>query len=141
MSGQARSFALQKAALTRSATEMIMNEAPRRPVDEAKDGIKEGVRAVTGILAALKDAIEETIDDIKVRGDVSPDRAKQAARDTMKKAQDAVDDVRERIDFVPRKEIDALRAELEALRVRVAALEAKHAGPHGDASTEPVTGL
>jgi polyhydroxyalkanoate synthesis regulator phasin len=114
-----------------------MTEGPgpgtRSTVDEAKEGIKEGVRAVTGILAALKDAIEETIDDIKVRGDLDPNRAKQAAKDTMNRAQTAFDEMRERVDFVPRKEFDALRAEGDALRARVAALETKHAGPHGGA--------
>jgi polyhydroxyalkanoate synthesis regulator phasin len=113
-----------------------MTEGPgtRSTVDEAKEGIKEGVRAVTGILAALKDAIEETIDDIKVRGDLDPNRAKQAAKDTMNRAQTAFDEMRERVDFVPRKEFDALRAELDALRARVASLETKHAGPHGGAT-------
>jgi polyhydroxyalkanoate synthesis regulator phasin len=112
-----------------------MTEGPgtRSTVDEAKEGIKEGVRAVTGILAALKDAIEETIDDIKVRGDLDPNRAKQAAKDTMNRAQTAFDEMRERVDFVPRKEFDALRAEIDALRARVASLETKHAGPHGHA--------
>ncbi len=112
-----------------------MTEGPgtRRPVDEAKEGIKEGVRAVTGMLAALKDAIEETIDDIKVRGDLDPDRAKQAAKDTMNRAQEKFDEMRERVDFVPRKEYEALRAEMDALRARVAALETRHAGPHGTA--------
>ena len=108
-----------------------MTEGTKRPVDEAKEGIKEGIRAVTGMLAALKDAIEETIDDLKERGELSPDRAKQAAKDTMKRAQDAVEEMKERVDFVPRKEFDALRAELDALRVRVGTLESKHAGPHG----------
>jgi polyhydroxyalkanoate synthesis regulator phasin len=108
----------------------------RRPVDEAKEGIKEGVRAVTGILAALKDAIEETIDDIKVRGDLDPNRAKQAAKETMNRAQEKIDEMRERMDFVPRKEYEALRAEIDALRARVAALETKHAGPHGHAHGE-----
>ncbi len=108
----------------------------RRPVDEAKEGIKEGVRAVTGMLAALKDAIEETIDDIKVRGDLDPNRAKKAAKDTMNRAQEAFDEMKERVDFVPRKEYDALRAEVEALRARVATLETRHAGPHGHAHGE-----
>jgi polyhydroxyalkanoate synthesis regulator phasin len=108
-----------------------MTEGTRRPVDEAKEGIKEGVRAVTGMLAALKDAIDETINDIKVRNDLDPNRAKQAAKDTMSRAQEAFDDMKERVDFVPRKEYDALRAEVEALRVRVAAIETRHAGPHG----------
>ena len=31
-----------------------MTEGNRRPVDEAKEGIKEGVRAVTGMLAAQR---------------------------------------------------------------------------------------
>jgi polyhydroxyalkanoate synthesis regulator phasin len=113
-----------------------MTEGTRSTVDEAKEGIKEGVRAVTGILAALKDAIEETIDDIKVRGDLDPNRAKQAAKETMNRAQNAFDEMRDRVDFVPRKEIDALRAEVDALRARVAALETKHAGPHGGAQAE-----
>ena len=108
-----------------------MTDGTKRPVDEAKEGIKEGVRAVTGILAALKDAIDETINDIKVRGDLDPNRAKQAAKDTMSKAQEAFDDMKERVDFVPRKEYDALRAEVDALRARVAAIETKHAGAHG----------
>lgn len=113
-----------------------MTDGTRRPVDEAKEGIKEGVRAVTGILAALKDAIDETINDIKVRGDLDPNRAKQTAKDTMSKAQDAFDDLKERVDFVPRKEYEALRAEIDALRARVAAIETKHAGPHGHAQSQ-----
>jgi polyhydroxyalkanoate synthesis regulator phasin len=113
-----------------------MTEGPgtRSTVDEAKEGIKEGVRAVTGILAALKDAIEETIDDLKVRGDLDPNRAKQAAKDTMNRAQTAFDEMRDRVDFVTRKEFDALRAEVDALRARVASLETKHAAPHGSAT-------
>jgi polyhydroxyalkanoate synthesis regulator phasin len=112
---------------------MNMTDGTRRPVDEAKEGIKEGVRAVTGILAALRDAIEETIGDIKERGDLDPDRVKQAAKDTMHRAEGAFEDMKERVDFVARKDFEALRAELEALRVRVVNLESRHAGPHGDA--------
>jgi polyhydroxyalkanoate synthesis regulator phasin len=118
-----------------------MTEGTRRPVDEAKEGIKEGVRAVTGILAALKDAIDETITDIKTRGDLDPNRAKQAAKDTMSRAQEAFDEMKERVDFVPRKEYDALRAEVDALRARVAALETKHAGPHGQSGGSSDSGF
>jgi polyhydroxyalkanoate synthesis regulator phasin len=114
---------------------MTEGTGTRRPVDEAKEGIKEGVRAVTGILAALKDAIDETITDIKTRGDLDPNRAKQAAKDTMSRAQEAFDEMKERVDFVPRKEYDALRAEVDALRARVAALESRHAGPHGQSGS------
>jgi polyhydroxyalkanoate synthesis regulator phasin len=91
--------------------------------EQARDGIKEGVRAVTGFLAALKDAIDETIRDVKASGDLDPDRAKEAVRSTMKRAASAVDDVRDRLDFVPRREFEALRDELIALRLRVTELE------------------
>jgi polyhydroxyalkanoate synthesis regulator phasin len=99
--------------------------------DSAKEGIKEGVRAVTGFLAALKDAIDETLRDVRDTGDLDPQRAKDAMRSTMKKAQDAMDDVKDRLDFVPRKDHDALRAEVEALRARVTELEGKVGGGPG----------
>jgi polyhydroxyalkanoate synthesis regulator phasin len=96
--------------------------------DQARDGIKEGVRAITGFLAALKDAIDETIRDVRDSGDLDPDRAKQAMKSTMKRAADAVDNVTDRIDFVPRKDHDQLRQELEALRTRVTDLETRIGG-------------
>src|SRR5262245_17135501 len=101
----------------------MSTEDPRSGREQARDGIKEGVRAVTGFLAALKDAIDETIRDVKASGDLDPERAKQAMRSTMKRAADAVDDVKDRLDFVTRREFDQLREELTALRARVARLE------------------
>jgi polyhydroxyalkanoate synthesis regulator phasin len=83
---------------------------------EPGDTFREGVRAVTGILGALRDAIEQTFDDLRERGDLSPERAREAARETMRRAQEAVDDVRERLEFVPRREFEELRAEVAALR-------------------------
>jgi polyhydroxyalkanoate synthesis regulator phasin len=105
--------------------------------DQARDGIKEGVRAITGFLAALKDAIDETIRDVRDSGDLDPDRAKQAMKSTMKKAADAVDNMTDRIDFVARKDLDQLRQELDALRARVTDLETKVGGGPG---TIPVDG-
>lgn len=105
--------------------------------DQARDGIKEGVRAITGFLAALKDAIDETIRDVRDSGDLDPDRAKQAMKSTMKKAADAVDNMTDRIDFVSRKDLDQLRQELDALRGRVTDLETKVGGGPG---TIPVDG-
>jgi polyhydroxyalkanoate synthesis regulator phasin len=92
-----------------------MSEERKRDADPFRDG----VRAVTGVLGALKDAIEETFDELRERGDISPERAREAARSTVKKAQEAVDDVRGRLDFVSRREFDDLRAEVEALRLRL----------------------
>jgi hypothetical protein len=64
---------------------------------------------VSGILGAFKDAIEQTFNDLSERGDISPERARDAARDAMKRAQDAMEDMRGRVDFVTRREFDALR--------------------------------
>ena len=83
------------------------------------DTFREGVRAVSGILGAFKDAIEQTFNDLSDRGEMSPDRAKDAARDAMKRAQDAVDDMRGRLEFVSRREFDALKAEVDGLRAQV----------------------
>ena len=107
---------------------MATNDEWERNKEQAKEGLREGVRAVTGFLAALKDAIDETIRDVRDTGDLDPDRAKEAMRSTMKRAQNAMEDVKERIDFATRKEHDALREELYALRQRVSDLEAKVGG-------------
>src|SRR5262245_9937165 len=101
----------------------MSSEEPKSGRDQARDGIKEGVRAVTGFLAALKDAIDETIRDVKASGDLDPEKAKQAMRSTMKRAADAVDDVKDRLDFVTHREFDQLREEVAALSSRVAKLE------------------
>jgi polyhydroxyalkanoate synthesis regulator phasin len=108
--------------------------------EQAKEGIREGVRAVTGFLAALKDAIEETIRDVRDTGDLDPNRAKEAMKSTMRRAQDAVDNVADRLDFVPRKDFDALREEVEALRLRVTELENRGGGGSSGARTIPVDG-
>jgi len=107
---------------------MATNDEWERNKEQAKEGLREGVRAVTGFLAALKDAIDETIRDVRDTGDLDPDRAKEAMRSTMKRAQNAMEDVKERIDFATRKEHDTLREELYALRQRVTDLEAKVGG-------------
>jgi len=92
--------------------------------NDAGDSLREGVRAVTGILGAFKDAIEQTFNDMSEKGDISPERAKEAARDAMRRAQEAMEDVKGRLDTVPRREFDALKAEVAELRARVD----KHAG-------------
>jgi polyhydroxyalkanoate synthesis regulator phasin len=91
--------------------------------ERTRDAAREWVRATTGILAAFKEAIEETIDEMRERGDVAPERAKEAVRSTMRKAQQAVEDTRERLDFAPRRELDELRSEVADLRRRVTELE------------------
>jgi polyhydroxyalkanoate synthesis regulator phasin len=95
----------------------MADEGQRR--NDPGDSFREGVRAVSGILGAFKDAIEQTFNDLSEKGDISPDRAKDAARDAMKRAQDAVDEMKGRLEFVSRREFDTLKAEVDALRAQV----------------------
>lgn len=110
-----------------------MNDQERRPNDLG-DNLREGVRTVAGILGALKDAVEESFDELRQRGDLSPERAREAARATVQRAQEEMEGVRDRLDFVSRKELDALRAEVEELRVRLDAHTLAHHPPSGSAS-------
>ncbi len=100
------------------------------------DDVREGIKAGLGILSALKDAIEETVDDMMDRGELSQDRAKEAVRTTMERAQAAFDDARVRFEFVPRKDFDELTEDVKELRRRVTRLEGeahKHGGGAGGA--------
>jgi polyhydroxyalkanoate synthesis regulator phasin len=98
------------------------------------DAFRESVRAVTGILGAFKDAIEQTFNDLSDRGDIAPDRAKDAARDTMRRVQDAMEEMRGRVDFVTRREYDSLKAEVDELRSRLDRHEGPAASGVGDGS-------
>jgi polyhydroxyalkanoate synthesis regulator phasin len=95
----------------------------RQPPRDPGDPLRDGVRSIAGILGALKDAIEETFDELRQSGELSPERARDAARSTFRKAQETVDDVRGRFDFVAKRDFDALRAEVDELRSRIDALE------------------
>jgi polyhydroxyalkanoate synthesis regulator phasin len=97
-----------------------MTEEQRRA---GMGGIGEGIRTGIGILSAFKDAIEQTLDEAVERGDLSPDRARQAMREAADRIQVGLDEARERLDFVSRREYDELHAEVARLRERVARLE------------------
>jgi polyhydroxyalkanoate synthesis regulator phasin len=96
------------------------------------DDVREGIKAGLGILSALKDAIEETVDDMMDRGELSQDRAREAVRTTMERAQAAFEDARVRFEFVPRKDFDELAEDVKELRRRVIRLEGE-AHQHGGA--------
>lgn len=104
--------------------------------DERRTGIGEGIRTGIGILAAVKDAIEETFEEAVERGDLSQDRAKRAMRDAADRVQHSFDEARVRLDVVPRREFDALLAEVETLRERVVRLEAAAGGAAPDSPAE-----
>jgi polyhydroxyalkanoate synthesis regulator phasin len=101
------------------------------------DPLRDGIRTVAGVLGALKDAIEDSFEDLRERGDLTPERAKEAARATVRKAQESFEDVRERVDFVSRKEFDALRDEVAALRAR---LDLRDVAAGADAAAEATGG-
>jgi polyhydroxyalkanoate synthesis regulator phasin len=101
----------------------------KRADEKKRMGLGEGIKSGIGILAALKDAVEETIQEAVDRGDLSPERAKDAVQGAMRRAQDALQDtfgdVRERLDVIPRREFDELRAAVAELSRRVDALEGR----------------
>lgn len=86
-------------------------------------GGRDGLSAWAGVLDAFREAIEETVEELRQRSDIDPDRAKEAMRSGMKRAESAFDDVRDRFDFVPRRDYELLRADVEALRRRIDRLE------------------
>lgn len=94
---------------------------------QRRSGIGEGIRSGIGFLTAFKDAIEETIQEAVERGDLKPERAREAVSRAMERAQETVGGVRERLDVVPRREFDELRAAVAELSRRVDALEGRGA--------------
>jgi polyhydroxyalkanoate synthesis regulator phasin len=94
--------------------------------DEGKgkrEGIRDGLRQGVGILSAFKEAIEETIAEARDRGDLKPERAKQAMRGALDKAQEAAGTARDRFDFVTQKDFAQLAETVADLVRRVANLE------------------
>ncbi len=94
------------------------------------DGFRQGM----GVLAAFKDALEETIQEARERGDLSSDRAREVVKEALQKAQTAAEGARERLDFATQSELEALQQAVDALSARVAELEARLGG----AAPEPV---
>lgn len=101
-----------------------------------KEGIREGMRQGFGFLSALKDAIEDTIAEARERGDLSPDRAREAMKSAIGRAQEAADDARGRLDFATRRELDDLTGVVEGLKARLDRLDGGDEGPAGEPATE-----
>lgn len=93
------------------------------------DGIRQGL----GFLSAFKDALEETIQEARERGDLSGERAKEVMKEALDKAQAAGERARERLDFAPQSEVDAVGDALEGLLARVRRLEEHAFGAAQDA--------
>lgn len=101
-----------------------MTEEKKSAKAKVSDGIKQGI----GVLAAFRDALEETINEAKERGDLSPERAKEVMKSALDKAQEAAEGARERLDFVQQSDFDTLRESVDSIRERVSALETRFRG-------------
>jgi hypothetical protein len=117
----------------------VTDDGDRR--DSAGDAFRDGVRTVTGVLGALVETLEQTFSDLRDGSDLSPERARETARSTVRKAQETVEDFRDRFDFVTRREFEALRDDVARLRAQLdladpPAQDAEPApeapGPNGD---------
>lgn len=93
---------------------------PKSTRQKVGDGIRQGI----GVLSAFKDALEETIQEARERGDLSAERAKEVMKTALGKAQSAASEAREKFDFATQGDLESVRATLEALNKRIAALEA-----------------
>lgn len=87
--------------------------------EEKSGGFREGVRQGLGILSAFKEAIEETIQEARERGDLSQERARQAMKSALVRAQEAAEGARERFDFVQARDFEALVERVRELEQRL----------------------
>ena len=104
-----------------------MTEEKKGAREKVSDGIKQGI----GVLSAFKEALEETIQEAKERGDLSTERARQVMKEALEKAQSAAEDARGRLDFVTQNELDGLKGAVDMIKERVSALEV-HLGFGGE---------
>ncbi len=86
----------------------------------------------------MKDSIEETLNEARDRGDLTPERAKEVMRSTLEKAQEKAGEARDAFDFVKQKEFDVVKKVVEGLKVRVADME-REVGMEGAGSAEHST--
>ena len=102
-----------------NASETEQNEEEKSRADGIKGGIRQGLT----MLNAVKDAIEETLNEAKERGDLSPERAKEVMRSTLERAQTKAGEARGALNLVKQKDFDGLRSAVDRLKERVKKIE------------------
>jgi polyhydroxyalkanoate synthesis regulator phasin len=101
---------------------------------------KEGGREGLGILATLKDALEEVMAEAKDKGGMSAERARDAVRGAVARARDAAGEARERLDLVTHEELQQLREAVDELKVRLENLERRTPQDPSAGPSRPETG-
>jgi polyhydroxyalkanoate synthesis regulator phasin len=99
-----------------------------------EDGIKQGI----GVLSAFKDALEETIQEARDRGDLSTDRAKEVMKDALDRAQSAAEGARDKLDFAQQSEMEGLMSAMDSIKARVSSLEESVFGSAKDDDADDV---
>jgi polyhydroxyalkanoate synthesis regulator phasin len=71
------------------------------------------------MLSAMKEALDEAIQEARERGDLTSDRAREVLGRAAERAREATSDARERFDFPTRADFEALSARVSELERRV----------------------
>ena len=110
----------------------------REPAEPSRrESLKGGIRQGIGMLTALKDAIEESLNEARERGDLTPERAREVIRTTLDKAQAKAGEAKDALDFVKQKEFDALKTVVDNVKVRLGRVERSAGIDTDDASASP----
>ena len=96
------------------------------PQDKTRrEAIEDRVKQGLGVLGTMRDAIEETIREVRERGDLSPEHAKEVVRGALDKAQEKAGEARDAFDFVKQKDFDGLQSLVGDLKARMGIVEEK----------------
>lgn len=114
------------------------NSREDSPGKSRRETIEDRFKQGLGALGAMRDAIEDTIREIKERGDLGPDRAREMVRGALDKAQEKAEEARDALDFVKQKEFDGLKAIVEDLASRMGVVETRAGvgNPDGEEDVE-----
>jgi polyhydroxyalkanoate synthesis regulator phasin len=92
---------------------------------------------VNAVLSAFKEAVEESFQDARDRGDLSTERARELVQGALSRAREAAGEAKERLDFVGQREFDELSERVEDLRARLERLENRASEEGRGGSGEP----
>lgn len=92
---------------------------------EGDEGFGEGLRQGLSMLSAVREALEETVQEAGDRGGATAEQARERLGSTLSRARSAAGEARERLDRVARHELERLGEHLDDLEARVTELGAR----------------